>query len=90
MQQDEAYDELVIQSEGSYLTQKTGQDGSDKFFEETLSCPVCFNLVTDPHDCLQCDQTLCGTCKSRVRNCCPQCRHNGFKKGHKLVRQLLN
>ena len=29
-------------------------------------------------------------CRKKVKDQCPQCRSKGFKKGHKLVRQLLD
>ena len=64
-----------------------------KYCEEALTCCICFNLVTDPQDCLKCDTTLCGRCceQLRARNTgCPQRCNKGFKPGHKLVRQMLN
>ena len=46
-------------------------DMTAKFYEETLTCPVCYNLVTGPADCLECDLTLCGGCEKKVKKECP-------------------
>ncbi|KAL9674383.1 hypothetical protein QQ045_030655 [Rhodiola kirilowii] len=42
---------------------------------ELLECPVCTSLMYPPiHQCPN-GHTLCSSCKVKVHNCCPTCRH---------------
>lgn len=42
---------------------------------ELLDCTVCMNLMHPPiYQCAN-GHTLCSSCKARVQNCCPTCRH---------------
>ena len=41
-------------------------------------------------DCIKCDATLCGKCCKTVNSICPYKCNSGFKKGHKMIKLLLN
>ncbi|KAF9688771.1 hypothetical protein SADUNF_Sadunf01G0022800 [Salix dunnii] len=42
---------------------------------ELLECPVCLNVMYRPVHHVQMVNTLCSSCKPRVQNRCPICRH---------------
>ncbi|KAJ3689504.1 hypothetical protein LUZ61_018668 [Rhynchospora tenuis] len=49
--------------------------GSSNSVHELLECPVCANSMYPPiHQCPN-GHTLCSSCKARVHNHCPTCRH---------------
>lgn len=49
---------------------------SDSAVHDLLECPVCMNLMYPPiHQCPN-GHTICVSCKSKVQNSCPICRHD--------------
>jgi hypothetical protein len=68
---------------------------SDKHIEETITCDICFDILNNPYDCLQCSSTYCYNCiidhiASNKR--CPSCKekiesdsdHHIHKSSNKL------
>jgi len=57
--------------------------------KDTLTCTICCCLVIDPMDCPKCDLTVCGRCAAKMGKCPLKCKTQ-FKKGHRMVKLLLN
>jgi hypothetical protein len=67
-----------------------------KNFEELIKCKICFNILSNPYDCVKCGQTFCYSCISN--NKCPfncefsnEDRKNNIKQSsHGILSFLTN
>ncbi len=62
---------------------------------ESLSCPICLQVLADPYDCKQCETSYCQECIRRWHSKhdgeCPSCKScAGLARSHKMVRNLLS
>jgi hypothetical protein len=63
--------ELAGAMQGVVPTAPPMEEGST----EGKACPVCFEAPDRVFSCLECENWVCGTCKSQVASC-PNCRED--------------
>ncbi|XP_019855043.1 PREDICTED: TNF receptor-associated factor 4-like [Amphimedon queenslandica] len=59
-----------------------------------IECPVCLNILTNPHQVSCCGKNFCGSCIERVKDnngSCPMCNHSKYQSfPDKNVSRIVN
>ena len=97
--EDDSYKYILNQkSERSPSPERISKDELS-FVEEVpkqivIECPVCLNILTDPHQVSCCGHIFCGSCIERVRasdGSCPMCKEERYQSfADKNVSRIVN
>lgn len=49
-----------------------------------LFCPICYGLIEDPKECVQCELHFCAGCIKKTDECFSGCRAPRYKRPHLL------
>ena len=53
-------------------------------YENSLKCPLCYNILFNPIICKRCNTTFCKNCISKLNNNCPNKCDSSFQKNTRI------